>query len=142
MGLQVIFTKKILILFLVSLSIFLAGCGNSYDAAVTGFIDHPHNLTFPAGTVLTIQIMDITKKGSPGTQIAVEVIKDQEISIPTPFIVVYDKQKINPGHQYSLVVKVEDNTGKLIYTNEKEILVITKGYPVQGVDVFIVPYYG
>jgi uncharacterized lipoprotein YbaY len=136
------FTKKILAIGLMSLTIFLTGCGKSHDAAVTGLIDHPHKMTFPIGTVMTVQIVDSTVGRSLGKQIAQEVIKDQEIGIPMPFVVVYDQGKINKNHVYSISVRIEDSNGKPLYTNEKEIPVITNGTPRQGIDVIVVLVHG
>jgi uncharacterized lipoprotein YbaY len=132
------FVKKILTILLLSVTIFLTGCGKSNNAAVTGLLDHPHRMTFPIGTVVTIQIEDTTKEGSQGKKIAEEVIKDQEVVIPMTFLVVYDQGKINENHTYSITVRIEDSTGKLLYTNENKVPVITQGNPTQDIDIFIV----
>jgi uncharacterized lipoprotein YbaY len=134
------FMKRILTILMLLLTIFLAGCGagRPRDSAIIGLIDHPHNMTLPLGTVMTIQIVDSTKAGSPGKVIAEQVIKDQEIGIPTQFMVIYNRGKINEDHSYSILVNIEDSTGKLLYKNEKELHVITQGYPTQGIDVYVV----
>jgi putative lipoprotein len=118
----------------------LAGCGKSSDAAVTGILNHTHRMTFPVGTVVTIQISDVTKSGSPGKVIAEQVINDQEVVVPTPFMVIYHQGKINAEHSYSISVKIQDASGKLQYTSERSIPVITKGNPTQDIDILLVLY--
>ncbi len=129
--------KKNLIVFILSWTLFLNACGASHQAAVTGLIDHPHDMTLPLGTILTVQIIEETKAGSPGKKIAEEVIKDQEIDLPTPFVVVYDPGKINNNRTYGITVKIEDSGGKLLFTNENEVSIITHGGPTQGIDVSV-----
>ncbi len=130
--------KKIMTMVLLVLTIFLAGCGGPRSAAITGVIEHSHSMTLAAGTVVTVQIMDTTKQGSPGKKIAEEVIKDQEIGIPMPFAVTYDVGRINPDHAYSISVRVEDGEGKLLYTSRGEVPVITKGNPTHDIDINII----
>jgi uncharacterized lipoprotein YbaY len=129
--------KKQLTVILITMSIFLAGCGSSHEAALTGVITHPHYMTLPVGTVMTVQIVETTQDGS-GRKIAEQVIQDQEIGIPRPFIVVYEQGKINQQQAYSISVRIEDSTGKLIYTSEKEIPVITYGNPTKDIDISVV----
>jgi uncharacterized lipoprotein YbaY len=130
--------KKILLMFLLSLTIFLTGCGKPRNAAVTGLIDHPHSMTLPVGTVMTVQLVETKKGGTPGKEIAEEVFKNQDIQIPMQFIVVYDRGNINENRSYSITVKIKDSAGKLLYSDEKDIPVITQGNPTQDIDVFVV----
>ena len=129
--------KKILTIALLAMSIFLAGCGSSHQAALTGVLGHPHYMTLPFGTVMTVQIVETTQDGS-GRTIAEQVTRDQEIGIPRPFIVVYDQGKINQDHAYVVSVRIEDSTGKLIYASEKDVPVITHGNPIKDINLTVV----
>lgn len=129
--------KKLLTTILLLVIILLTGCGKPHDVALTGVIEHSHTMTFPVGTVVSVQILDTTKDGSPGKQIAEDVIKDQEIAIPMPFMVIYDQGKINRNHAYSVIVRIEDSTGKLLYANATGVPVITKGNPTYDINVSV-----
>jgi putative lipoprotein len=133
------FMRKIFILLILSATVALAGCGSSTNkAAVTGVITHTHRMTLPVGYVVTVQIEDITKADAPGKKIAEQVIKSQGEQLPMPFEIVYDPGKIDANHTYSIRVKIEDSTGKMLYTNNSSVAVITNGNPTQNVDVIVV----
>jgi uncharacterized lipoprotein YbaY len=105
--------KRIVTLLLLVLATMLTGCGGAHEAALTGVIGHPHSMTLPVGTVMTIQLIDRTVGGEAGKVIAEQVTQGRVIGIPTPFIVVYDQGKINADHVYFLAVRIEDSAGKL-----------------------------
>ena len=131
--------RKIIILIILSATVALAGCGSSTKkAAITGVIAHTHPMTIPVGYVITVQIEDTTKADAPGKKIAEQVIKSQGEELPMPFEIIYDPGKINAKHAYSLRVIIEDSTGKMTYTNNTSVPVITNGNPTQKVTVIVV----
>jgi uncharacterized lipoprotein YbaY len=130
-------SKRFMTIFLLILMTLLSACGGTRQAAVTGLIDHPHSMTFPVGTVMSIQLVDTTKEGSPGKKIAEQVVKDGEIDIPMPFVVTYDQGKINQEHHYDIVVSIDNSDGKLWYTSVEPVPVITQGNPRAEVDVLV-----
>lgn len=131
--------KKIFIFLVLISAVFLVGCGDSPNkTAITGLIDHSHQMTLPDGTLVIVRLEDTTKAGSPGKKVAEEVITSKDDMIPMPFAVVYDPGKINENHTYSINVKVEDSEGNILYTNESNVPVITKGNPTHDIDVIVV----
>ncbi len=130
--------RKHSILILLLVLVILTGCGKAPVTVVNGIVDHPHRIDLPLGSVVTVQIVEMTKDGSPGKPVAEQVITDQEIVIPTPFVVIYDRAKINQNHMYIMQVKIADSTGQLLYASEAEVPVITKGNPTQDIDVPVV----
>jgi putative lipoprotein len=138
-GVNCMFVRKLFILIILLATVALAGCGRSTNkAAITGVITHTHRMTIPIGYVVTIQIEDTTKADATGKKIAEQVIKSQGEAIPMPFEVVYDPGKINPNHTYSVHVKIEDSAGKMLFTNNISVPVITNGNPTQNIDVVVV----
>ncbi|GEM_PF-1411848 len=129
--------KRLATIFMLISMTLLSACGEAKQFAVTGVIDHPHSMIFPEGTVMTIELVDITKEGSPGKTIAQNVVKDQQLIIPMPFVVTYDPGKINEEHHYSIRVTIEDGEGKWTYGNEQEVPVITQGNPRVHIDVMV-----
>ncbi len=133
------FKRKIFNLILLTLSIALAGCGNSSNkAAITGVITHSHRMSIPSGYKITVQIEDTTKVDTPGKKIAETVIESQGVELPMPFEVIYDPGKINPSHTYSLQVKIEDSSGTKVYSNNTIVPVITNGNPTHKIEVILV----
>ena len=130
--------KKYFILIIISATIALTGCGRSINkAAITGVITHSHQMALPIGYVVIIQIVDTTK-ATPGKMIAEQVIESHGEVLPMPFEIIYDPGKINQEHTYSVLVKIEDSTGIMLYTNNTNVPVITNGNPTQKVDVIVV----
>jgi putative lipoprotein len=132
------YMRKIFILMILSATIALAGCGKSTNkAAVTGVIAHTHRMTIPVGYVITVRIEDTTNADTPGKKIVEEVIKSQGVELPMPFAIDYDPHKINANHTYGVRVTIEDTDGKVLYTNNTSVLVITNGNPTNNVDVIV-----
>ena len=129
--------KRLVTIFLLTLMILLSACGGTKQAAVTGIIDHPHSMTFPIGTVMTIQLVDSTKEGSPGKKIAEQVIKDRQIDVPMMFFVTYNQGKINQEHHYDIIATIENSDGKLWYSSVAPMPVITQGNPQVDIDVLV-----
>lgn len=119
--------------------LFLSGCGDTLTkTALTGLIDHPHQMTLGDGMTVIVRIEDTTRSGAPGKKIAEEIIKAQGDTIPMPFAIVYDPRKINTEHKYSISVKIQDAEGNVIYVNQANIPVITQGNPTHDIDVVVV----
>jgi putative lipoprotein len=131
--------KKYTLLLLLTFTLLLAGCDKTPSkAAITGTIDHAHWMALPDGTMVIVRIEDTTRAGAPGKKVAESVIKSQDDTIPMPFAVVYDPGKINDNHKYSLTVKIEDSSGKILYVNQSDVPVLTEGNPTHGIDVVVV----
>ena len=95
-------------------------------------------MSIPAGYVITIKLEDTTKSDNPGKKIAETVINSQGVDIPMPFQVVYDPDKINLSHTYTVRVLIEDSSGIELYSNNTSVPVITNGNPTQKIDVIVV----
>ena len=130
--------KKIFTLFILSVMVFLSGCGGSaHQAAIIGLVAHTHRMMIPAGMVITVWLEDTTKSGAAGRKISEEVIKSPGEELPIPFAIVYDPNKINEKHSYSIIATIDDSSGKMLYTNKADIPVITKGNPTQDIYVIV-----
>jgi putative lipoprotein len=131
--------RKIYTLIILTATFALSACGSSANkAALTGVIAHTHRMTIPADFVVTVRLEDTTKENSPGKKVAEEVIKSQGVELPFPFAIIYDPGKINPDHTYSVRVSILDSTGKLLYTNDSSVPVITHDNPTRNVKVTVV----
>jgi putative lipoprotein len=131
--------KKVLTFIVLISTVYLTGCGStSNKTAITGLIDHPHQMTLADGTIVIVRIEDTTRAGAPGKKVAEEIIKSQGDIVPMPFAVAYDPGNINENHTYSISVKIQDSEGKILYTNESSVPVITKGNPTRDIDVMVI----
>ena len=130
-------TIPILILFLGVVA--LAGCGKSSDKAlVTGTATYLQRIALPPDAVMTTRIEDVSKADAPADVIGEQVIQTQGKQVPIPFEVSYDSNQIQENHSYGLRVRIEDSAGKLLFINDTNVPVITRGNPTSDIEVILV----
>lgn len=122
--------------------VVLAGCGNSSQATVTGTVTYLQRIALQPDAVVTVRIEDVSKADTMAEVIGEQVIQTDGAQVPIPFEVAYDTDEIEDNHSYSLRVRIEDGTGKLLWINDTSVPVITRGNPVHDVEVFVVPVGG
>lgn len=117
----------------------LAGCNSSSDeASITGTVTYRQRIALPPDAVVTIRIEDVSRADAPAEIIGEQVIKTEGAQVPIPFRVTYDPGQIVENHSYSLRVRIEDGTGKLLFINDTNVPVITGGNPTQDIEVIVV----
>ena len=129
----------ILLLGLVALS----SCGKSSNkATVTGTATYLQRIALPPDAVMTTRIEDVSKADAPAEVIGEQVIQTQGKQVPIPFEVSYDASQIQENHSYGLRVRIEDGTGKLLFINDTNVPVITRGNPTSDIEVILVQVGG
>jgi putative lipoprotein len=132
-------------LFLVSLVgiMTLVGCGQSADeASVTGTVTYLQRIALPPDAVVTVRIEDVSKADAVAEVIGEQVIQTEGKQVPIPFEVPYDPGQIDERYSYSLRVRIEDSAGKLLFINDTNVPVITRGNPTQDIEVIVVQVGG
>jgi putative lipoprotein len=108
--------------------------GTAAEATVSGTVRYAQPAEPLQGTVVIVQIQDMTAAGAPVT-----VVGEQRISNPGPvpisFEVGYDPAAIDESHSYIVHARVEDGSGELLFTTMQNYAVITQGHPTQNVNV-------
>jgi len=120
----------------------LAGCGGPSEKTVTGTVTYLQRIALPPEAVVTVRIEDVSKADALAEVMGEQVIQTKGAQVPIPFSVPYDPEKIIDNHTYSLRVRIEDGTGKLLFINDTSIPVITNGNPTQDIEVVVVPMVG
>jgi putative lipoprotein len=122
--------------------VLLAGCGKSSQATVSGTVTYLQRIALPPDAVVTVRIEDVSKADAMAEVIGEQVIHTDGAQVPIPFEVAYDTNQIEENHSYSLRARIEDGAGKLLFTNDTSVPVITRGNPTQDVKVLVVPVGG
>jgi putative lipoprotein len=121
----------------------LVGCGSaSGEASVTGSVTYLQRSALPPDAVVTVRLEDVSKADAPADVIGEQVIQTEGAQVPIPFEVAYDPGQIEENHSYSLQVRIEDGTGKLLFINDTSVPVITRGNPTQDIEVIVIPIGG
>lgn len=134
--------KMILALVLLLGLVVLAGCGKSSQATVSGTVTYLQRIALPPDAVVTVRIEDVSKADAMAEVIGEKVIHTGGTQVPIAFEVAYDADQIEENHSYSLRARIEDGAGKLLFTNDTSVPVITRGNPTQDVEVLVVPVGG
>jgi putative lipoprotein len=122
--------------------VLLASCGKSSQATVSGTVTYLQRIALPPDAVVVVRIEDVSKADAMAEVIGEQVIHTDGMQVPIPFEVAYDTDQIEENHSYSLRARIEDGAGKLLFTNDTSVPVITRSNPVQDVEVLVVPVGG
>ena len=121
----------------------LSGCvKSSNEVTVTGTATYLQRIALPPDAVLTTRIEDVSKADAPAELIGEQVIHTQGKQVPIPFEVPYDANQIQESHSYGLRVRIEDGAGKLVFTYDTSVPVITRGNPSSDIEVILVQVGG
>jgi len=135
--------KTISILILLLGFAALSGCGKSSNkATVTGTATYLQRIALPPDAVMTTRIEDVSKADAPAELISEQVIQTQGKQVPIPFEVPYDPNQIQENHSYGMRVRIEDGAGKLLFTNDTNVPVITRGNPTSDIEVVLIQVGG
>ena len=109
------------------------------DADVTGTVTYLQRSALIPGSVITVQIQDVSRMDAAAEVIGEQVITTTGEQVPVAFNVPYSSAGIVDNHRYVIRATIDDPTGKLIFTNDTSIPVITNGAPTSDVEIMTVP---
>jgi heat shock protein HslJ len=114
------------------------GSGNlllSFSAVVMGNVLGPGGTELPEAAVVYIHLSDVSLADADANPIAEQVITGAS-EFPIPYSVMYNPKEIVDNHTYAIGVRIEDDSGKLLFINPTAYHVITAGNPNE-VDVIV-----
>jgi uncharacterized lipoprotein YbaY len=115
--------------------------GTVPQATVSGTVSYQQPAEAAPGTVVIVQIQDISKADAPATVVGEQRISDPG-PVPIPFEVGYDPDSIDQSHSYIVQARVEDGSGKVLYNAMQNYAVITQGHPTQNISMTLEPIGG
>jgi uncharacterized lipoprotein YbaY len=106
-----------------------------YDSVVMGNISSPIDTELPEGAVVFVNLSDVSMTYTEAQLIAEQVITGAT-EFPIPFIVKYNPKQIVELHPYVIGVRIEDDSGNLLFIVPAANFVINGENPSQ-VDVSV-----
>jgi putative lipoprotein len=103
-----------------------------------GSVAYRQRIALPPTAVVTVRIEDVSKADAPAVVIGEQVIETKGRQVPIPFAVSYEPGKIKETHRYSLLARIEDDAGRLLFINDSNVPVITGGNPTEDIEVILV----
>jgi putative lipoprotein len=110
--------------------------GGGENAAVTGAVTYRERIALPADAVLNVQLQDVSLADAPADVIGEEINRNPG-QVPVSYAVVYDPKEIKENHTYSVRARIEDGSGKLLFTTTQHYGVITRGNPTEDVEIVV-----
>lgn len=110
--------------------------GGGGKAAVTGTVTYRERIALPPDAVLNVQLQDVSLADAPADVIG-EEINTNPGQVPIPYEVAYDPKEIEENHTYSVRARIEDGSGKLLFTTTQHYGVITRGNPTKDVEIVV-----
>jgi putative lipoprotein len=121
----------------------LAGCLTAADPTpdgaatrVTGTVTYRERIALPANAVVHVELSDVSREDA-----AAVVISERDLTgagqVPIPFALPYDAAAIVPGRDYAVRARINVD-GRLMFTTETAVRVITGGHP-QQIEIVLHP---
>lgn len=104
---------------------------------LSGTINYRERIALPAGAVIDVKLQDVSRADAPATVLAEQQIVTRSEQVPIPFKLEYNPADIQPGHRYTVGVRIEID-GKLRWITQTMHPVIHNG-PTEGVEVWVGP---
>jgi putative lipoprotein len=125
--------------FLITAIIMLAGCSapqttltvpptSESQGKVTGSITYLEKIALPAGAIVDIKLLDVSKQDAPSVNIGQQVITTSGQQVPFAFEIKYNTSAIDPRFTYAVRANIAVD-GNLWFTTDARYAVITQGQP-------------
>jgi uncharacterized lipoprotein YbaY/heat shock protein HslJ len=108
------------------------------SATLTGTVTYRQRIALPPGSVVEVQLQDVSKADAAAVVIASQTITTTGENVPIPFTLTYDPAQIDPRSTYALSVRITI-AGQLRWINTERYAVLTGGAPTTGVEVIVQP---
>jgi uncharacterized lipoprotein YbaY len=130
---------KALLLIVIVTVLFAAGCdAATNDDSVFGNIVYRERIALPPDAVVTVRIQNVSLMDAPPEQTIIgEKIIAEPGQVPIPYEVFYDPADVDERATYSIIARIEDSDGNLLFINTQPVPVITNGNPTEDVEVLV-----
>ncbi len=139
-----------LIVSLVVTSLFVVGCQSTEESmteqntaveqnmqSVTGTIAYRERLLLPENAQVTVTLQDVSKMDAAAEVIAQQQFSSDGHQVPLAFDLMFDSNRIQPRHRYSVSARIEVN-GKLRFITDTQYAVLTDENKTTHVDLRLV----
>ncbi|CAN5613291.1 hypothetical protein BH10CHL1_BH10CHL1_25850 [soil metagenome] len=108
------------------------------SGVLTGTVTYRQRIALPAGSVISVQLQDVSKQDVAATIVASQTMTTSGENVPLPFTLAYDPAQIEAKFTYALSVRITIN-GQLAWLNTERYAVLTNGAPASGIEVLVQP---
>lgn len=105
--------------------------------AVTGTVTYRDRSALPRNSVVTVKLIDTSRADAAANVIAEQTIDPDGKQVPFAFTLDYKPSQINRRNRYSVRAEIKNRNGRLIYTNDTAVPVLTYGSPSSNVEIVV-----
>lgn len=107
---------------------------------VSGTVTYRNRAALPAGAVITVKLVDVSRADSSGIVVAEQQIEANGRQVPIPFAIEYKPTQINERNRYNVRAEIRAG-GRLVYISDVAYPVLTQGN-ANEVEILVVPVRG
>ncbi len=111
---------------------------NNELKTLSGTVTYRERIALPAGSIVTVEINDVSRADAPALNIAsTEIITTGE-NVPIPFEINYDASKLDSRMSYSVSAKIMTDGQLRFITDTHNSLLDESGNPITSIDLLLV----
>ena len=114
------------------------GTSPALTGIITGTVAYLQRIALPPGSVINIELQDISIADAPAKILASQTITTTGENVPIPFELTYDPAKIDPRFRYSVRATIHID-GNLRWTSTQANSVLTNDAPLSNIEVIVEP---
>ena len=114
------------------------GTNAALTGIITGTVAYLQRIALPPGSVINIELQDISIADAPAKILASQTITTAGENVPIPFELTYDPAKIDPRFRYSVRATIHID-GNLRWTSTQANSVLTNDAPLSNIEVIVEP---
>jgi putative lipoprotein len=104
------------------------------ETQVTGSVIYRERIGLTPAAVVQVEVVELTKEGSPGTVIAQQTIQSPS-QVPIPFTVAINSQRVRADATYVVNARITD--GERVFSTTAPVPVLTQGAQSSDVQVLV-----
>ncbi len=110
----------------------------THQGVITGNVTYMQRIALPEGSLIEVQLRDISRADAPAEILAEQKIVTTGQSVPIPYTLNYDSSKIVEQNSYAVSARITVEE-KLTWISTVNIPVITRGNPNANVEIMVSP---
>jgi putative lipoprotein len=131
-----------------ALCLGLSACGGGVDdgkeeaassalATLSGTVVYRERMALPINAVITVRLQDVSLQDVPAVLLAEETLSAQGRSVPIPWSLDYDPNRIQERLSYAVRAEIRSPEGELLWTTDTVHPVLTRGAPSDDVEILV-----
>ena len=107
-------------------------------ALMSGSVFYLQRIALPPDAEVSVTLQDVSRADAPAVELASTTFQSEGRQVPLPFTLTYEPGKIDAAATYSLAARIS-NAGELLWISDAQTPVLTRGAPMDSIEVRVAP---